>query len=413
MKPETEKNRARSKKNIALLSIMLIVVLSLAAGKLDDFYGKIADKDLGGDFFEYWAAGRLLLLGNNPYSPDQLLNMQLSAGFAKEKPIIMYNPPWALTFILPFCWQNYFHGKFLWLFFNFALVLFCSDLAWRLYGGSYQHRAWALILAFTFIPTLFMINMGQIVPMILLGVVGFLYLAKQRRYGLIGIPAVLIAIKPHTLYLFWIALLVWTLDRRYWWVIGSCAASFLAAMIIPLTFSVNILNQNIGCLRNHSPFYWATPSGGTALRLIFGVEKLWLPFLPALLGVAWFLIYYSRNRKTWEWNQHVPLVLLVSVMTAPFAWTWDYPVLLPVIMQVAVALFHGKKRRIATAGILFYFAINGVALILHVLLPADHLFFWMVPALLASYLILMHAPATATTTSSKTSRTNTEWKTFL
>ena len=80
-------------------------------------------------------------------------------------------------------------------------------------------RILAVIIAFTFVPTLFVLNMGQIAPLILLGVVGFLHFEKHKYWGLAGCALPLIAIKPHLLYLFWIALLLWVFDRGKWRII--------------------------------------------------------------------------------------------------------------------------------------------------------------------------------------------------
>src|SRR4051794_33614346 len=52
------------------------------------------------DFVEYWAAGRLLLEGSNPYDPDLVHELGRQAGRSDEG-ILMWNPPWALPLVLP------------------------------------------------------------------------------------------------------------------------------------------------------------------------------------------------------------------------------------------------------------------------------------------------------------------------
>jgi len=39
-----------------------------------------------GDSVQYWAAGKLMLAGSNPYSPEQVLNLRLKAGNLSEFP---------------------------------------------------------------------------------------------------------------------------------------------------------------------------------------------------------------------------------------------------------------------------------------------------------------------------------------
>src|SRR3954454_5750660 len=53
------------------------------------------------DFVEYWAAARLTLDGKNPYDPAQLLPLQRAAGRDTDEAIMMWNPPWSFTVVLP------------------------------------------------------------------------------------------------------------------------------------------------------------------------------------------------------------------------------------------------------------------------------------------------------------------------
>jgi hypothetical protein len=73
--------------------IALIVVLMLFSLELKWLYSKINADNVLPDFIEYWAAGRVILSSNNPYSPDQLFSLQKSAGWTKADPLMMYHPP--------------------------------------------------------------------------------------------------------------------------------------------------------------------------------------------------------------------------------------------------------------------------------------------------------------------------------
>src|SRR5262245_49181836 len=52
------------------------------------------------DFVEYWAAGRLLLGGQNPYDADLVHELERQVGRTDEG-ILMWNPPWSLPLVLP------------------------------------------------------------------------------------------------------------------------------------------------------------------------------------------------------------------------------------------------------------------------------------------------------------------------
>ena len=67
------------------------------------------------DFVAYWAATRLLLSGGNPYSTAALYQLQSSVGLQAANPMVMWNPPWTLTFSLPFGLVDFSTGQMLWL----------------------------------------------------------------------------------------------------------------------------------------------------------------------------------------------------------------------------------------------------------------------------------------------------------
>ncbi|MFQ5856515.1 MAG: glycosyltransferase family 87 protein [Anaerolineae bacterium] len=355
------------------------------------------------DFVAFWSAGRLLLTGNNPYSAEQLYALQKSVGSTYGIPMMFWNPPWTLLVTVPFGLLDYPVSRVLWLWLNLALVLLSVEWAWRLYGGSTRRRWLAQVVGFTFFPTLSALYLGQMGPLVLAGVVGFLHFERRRQWWLAGAVVLLIAIKPHRFYLFWVALLLWVLDRRQWSILLGGGLAGLGSTAISLFINPSVINQFLHGTTDHAPFYWMTPTLGTLLRVIFGWEKAWLPFLPAILGVLWFLFYWRRHRRTWVWPEQMPVLLMASMITAPLTWTHDQVVLLPALLQATVWLIHSRQRLTISLAVVVYVAISGLAL-LPILPSGDHWRIWMVPALLAGYLILRrqtgHQPGPSRATNS-------------
>ncbi len=337
------------------------------------------------DFLEYWAAGRLLLTGNNPYSPEQLLALQQSIGWPWGGPLMMWNPPWTLFFVIPFSLLSFNISRVVWLWLNLALVLLCTDWAWRFYGGPSRHRWLARLVSFTFLPTLLVLYLGQVGPLILAGVVGFLHFERRRQWWLAGASAVLIAIKPQLIFLFWIALVLWVLDRRQWSVFLAGGVAGLMAIAVPLLFNSSVVGQYIQTTTSEPPFYWETPTFGTALRLLYGQEKHWLQFVPTVLGVLWFLFYWQRHRSMWVWAEQMPVLLLVSLVTTSHRWTHDQVVLLPALMQAAAWVLRSHRHWTMALGGALYLALNGLALG-PITPPGDFWRIWMAPVLLLGYL---------------------------
>jgi hypothetical protein len=101
-----------------LFRTLLVLAASLLA--LQAFRTDVFKTFSLSDFGEYWAAGRLLLAHSNPYSPPALLALQSSVGFTRHDAIMMWNPPWALSIVLPFASLPYGMASFLWLIVKYS-----------------------------------------------------------------------------------------------------------------------------------------------------------------------------------------------------------------------------------------------------------------------------------------------------
>jgi hypothetical protein len=348
---------------------------------------------LADDTVEYWAAGRLNLTGGDPYAADQLLPLQRAAGRTTEV-LMMWNPPYTLALAMPLALAPYPLARLIWLLLSILSVLIAADWLWQLYGGAANRRWLALAVAFTFFATVTVLRMGQIGPVLLLGIAGFLRCERARRDGLAGAFLALIAIKPHLLYLIWPALLLWAVTARRWRVPVGAALALIAATASALIANPHVLGQYAAATAADSPLVWATPNFGSLLRTIFGFDRKWLQFVPLAPGVIWLAFYWRRHAADWRWPDHMPLLLLVSVTTAAFGWSFDLVVLLPAILVVTQrALAAGRDRSAersrrnqrARLLALTYIGFNAAAWALFSR-ASDFWQFWLAPALLVWYL---------------------------
>jgi hypothetical protein len=342
------------------------------------------------DFVEYWAATRLLLTGNNPYGPQELFELQRSVGWTDSIPLLMWNPPWTLSLILPFGLASFDVAQFLWLLLNIFIVVFCAKQLWLLYGGppTAYRRAWLVVL--TFAPAYLVLLLGQIGPLILLGLVGFLLCARDNHWKWAGAFTILISIKPHLLYLFWIALVLWIFEKRQWQLmIGVMVSGFIAATI-PLFFNSSVYSDYIQLNRTAklpTPYDWQTPTMGQAARFFFAPEAVWLQFVPSLIGIFWLLFYWHKSKNHWEWSAQLPILIVASLATASFAWSFDYIVLLPAIIQAASWLSRRRVLFRESPVIIVYVIIMTLYVLVFFLSPNDFWRFWLGPAFVIAYLI--------------------------
>jgi len=318
---------------------------------------------LRNDFVAYWAAGRLNLAGGNPYAPDQLLRLEQQAGWTRDEPLHLWNPPWLLAVIMPFSLPSYPVGGLLWLALNLGVTAIAIDWCWRLYGGSHRSRMLALIISFSFGPTLINFEFGQLAPLMLLGMGGFLHFEGQRRWFLAGVLPALALFKPQLVYLFWLALLLWAVkERRGMTLLGVVAACAVATAIAWLPNRA-VIGQYLASLVNSPVWAFLPHTAGGLLRFLLGTERLWVQFVLLPFGIAWLAAYWHRHHSHWDWAEQTPLLLLVSLVTTPYGWTSDEMVLLVPVLQMLALLQRVGRRSLTIGGILFYATFNVLMLL--------------------------------------------------
>ena len=340
------------------------------------------------DFVRYWAAGRLNLNGDNPYDPALIEQLQTEAGGqAPESGImpIMLNPPWALPLTMLFGWLDYPLSRLAWLMVNIALLLLCAEALWNYYDCPRRLRWVSWLVVFLFAPTISVLEKGQITPILLVGITGFIYFTEKRPNAwLAGISLALTTIKPQLIYLFGLSLLLWIIQKREWKVLVRAIACVFTLGAIAVAFNPSVYAEYIYAMRFYPTSEWATPTIGTHLRYWIDLDKTWLQLIPLLIGFAFLARFRRKQGTVWDWHKETPWLLMVSLATTPYAWTYDLVLLAPALVQVVSWLLR-DKRRWHNALILGFLAIlSALDLYLHRFWN-DFWFVWLAPSLLAWY----------------------------
>lgn len=380
----------RSRINLRRLLLICCILGSLVASQAGG--SELASPQHQGvrDFAAYWASARLLLATQNPYSPVQLLELQQKLGWQGMSPLVMWNPPWTFAVTLPFGLLDFATGQFLWLLLHVFLLLISTRLLWNIYGKPANRYRLAWFLTVTFVPTVFVLVIGQIAPLVLAGLTGFLYFERQGKKIAAGAVLALTFVKPHFLFLFWVVWIFWALQRRQWSLLAGAAIAGLVAAAMPLFFNPSVYQQYLELFRPTDlrlPLDLPAPTLRNAAKLLLQLDVGAWQTLPSFLAMVWVLFYWWRYRMDWQWSERLPLILIVSLTTSAYTWTFDQVVFLPAIIQGASWLVRQRLPWYKSIAALLYVGIDLAHGALRVFVAEELWYFWLAPALLVAYLI--------------------------
>ena len=294
------------------------------------------------DFLGYWTAAKLFVSGADPYSRPAVIALERAQGYTSLPLLMIFNPPWALPLIAPFSVFGYHTGRIAWLVTSMVINSFLALCLWRYWGGR-RRAAWVAIgIVATFLPMHVSECLGQVGPLMLASVTAFLFLIRSRRDFTAGLVLLGFGIKPQLLYLVFVAVVLWAIQKRKWKMLAGAALSFLVSTAVALIVNPNLM----GYWSNTYHVAMGVSSGiGGVLRGILGIQYTWLQFLPSAIGAIWFIWYWRRFRHEWDWQARLPLLLMVSVTTSVYSWEHDAILMLPAMMEVGV-LFSSACREV-------------------------------------------------------------------
>ena len=340
------------------------------------FAGKIAASR---DFVCFWATGQQLLHHANPYDAAAMKQIEQSAGLAKGYGVLfMRNPPYALPIVLALGLVGLRIGAFIWSLAIFACLLASVLILWRMHGKPKNHLHW---IGLSFGPALLCAIMGQTTGFALLGYVLFLSLHRTRPF-LAGMALWLCTLKPHLFIPFAAVLLVWIVFSRSFKILLGTIFALAASCAIVYLLNPNAWTQYAQMMRSAGLQSEYVPCLVVALRLWLWPAAAWLQYLAPLLGSVWALAYFWPRRNAWDWEKYGNLLVLVSLLAAPYSWVYDGGLAIPALMQ---GIYRTRSRPlllILTAASLAILVelVSGIPII-------SPLFLWTAPFWFAWYLL--------------------------
>ncbi|MDR3774117.1 MAG: glycosyltransferase family 87 protein [Terracidiphilus sp.] len=372
----------KARHDAADLSIVLVSGLTLAITALFLCVAPLTGQIAGArDFVVYWATGQQLANHANPYDADAMMRIERGAGLpAGYGVLFMRNPPWALPLALPLGWMGVRAGALAWSLVLLGCLWGSVHMVWQMHGRPSRLLNF---LGLSFAPALVCLIVGQTSLFALLGLVLFLRLNGRRPF-VAGMALWLCALKPHLFLCFGVALVAWVVVSRSYRVLLGAAAALLASSAAAWWIDPAAWADYAHMMRTYGIEKEFIPCWSVVLRLWVSPQTMVLQSLLPALGCGWALVYFWKRRHGWDWVRDGGLLVLVSILCAPYCWVFDQAVAIPALLAGA---YRCRMR-----GLLVILALASVAieagLVSGVKLPSP-LYLWTAPMWLAWYLLAM------------------------
>ena len=358
--------------SLALIVTALVLAMLPAAGHLQSSC----------DFISYWATGQQLVHHANSYDPIAMERIEHAAGWAGTGAYYMRNPPWALPLAWPLGLLSTRAAVLPWSLFMLALLAVSVRILWKLVSPTPGTRRVDL-LGYGFPPALLCVVMGQTSLFALLGLTLFLRLHRTRPF-FAGAALWLCTLKPHLFVPFALVLLAWIVVTRSYRILFGAAAAGAANCALTLAIDPAAFSQYLAWTHASGISSQPVPCLAVLLRKLIDPAATWLVLVPCIVAGVWALAYFWPRRRTWDWLGNGSLLMLVSLVAAPYCFLFDQCLAIPAL------LFAGA--RYASRGVLIALAALCVLVELQPLFfsaPAVAFWVWLLaaPAWLAWYLV--------------------------
>jgi hypothetical protein len=274
------------------------------------------------------------------------------------------------------------------------LLLLCASLAisvrlvWILHG---RPETSLNVLAYTFAPAIGCLFARQVSLFILLGLVLFLYWHQSRPF-LAGASLWLCLLKPHLFLPFGLVLLLWMVKNRSYKILAGTLSALAVSSIIVTLFDPMVWSHYIQMAKVQTVMDLQIPCISIMLRRFIKPHTLWIEYLPVLLASIWAIDYFRRHREDWDWLKHGSLLVLISLVAAPYSWFPDQAIAIPAILHGVYA----TRSRYLLMALALASAVFQVGIIRGVDFFHSPHYIWTGPAWVIWYLCAVHkkdAPA--------------------
>lgn len=311
------------------LRIVCALLLLAAGAGLSFWITSHSVRSVDKDSIEYWAASKLLLRHGDPYDDASVFQLEQEAGApVTTHAQLMFNPPCTLFFILPMGLFAPRVAVFLWSLMMIGCIVLSVRVLW-VHNGRHADRSH--LLAYVFAPVFACVVLGQIVALALLGISLFLWLERKRPL-LSGLSLSLLVVKPQLFLPFGAVLLFRAFQQKEYRVLAGSALGVIFLCSVPLAFDHQIFSQYVPAIHSANAVSNTMPTLSSLVHKLHPQYGL-LQYVLAICTCCWAVYWYIRRQQTWNWNREGLLLLMISVLVAPYSWFNDEVLMLPAVLN--------------------------------------------------------------------------------
>lgn len=342
-------NSRENLSNFTALCLWLITSVTMAA---------FAFLEYGQDFRGYYAAGRVLVEGGNPYDYAQVARVLVDVtGRAGNNPF--YYPLWFGWFVAPLSLLPFQAARALWMVVNVALWIAGLVRLRQLLGfprNGWRNWLWNLLATFLFAWTTWKFEQTGILLFVI--TVEILIAYKNAQWNRLGFFLALALLKPNIMLLPVLALGLWLIRTKNWRPV-LVAGVVLVALILITTLLTPDWYQPF-TLPNFGQGLTEVLDGpdqvtGTRLNTTLLDWLKWFSIPPTARNVIYGIIIIAGLwillQNIWKSNLILDVTitaLLVSFLITPYALQYDFPPLTVAMFAALAATDRSRSKWIPT-----------------------------------------------------------------
>jgi hypothetical protein len=320
------------------------------------------------DFFTFWLAGHLAILGQNPYITNIWIGGHNMFG-ASWIPNATYVYPLPLSlFFAPFGLLPLYQAFILWNFFTQYMIILSVSLLLMLNPGKLVKKFILPLFAgvIIFRPTLITLVNGQLSGFLLLVIVCMIFLWEHGKWWQGSALLPILALKPNLGVPIIILLSIYLIFQRKTSSIIAEVLSGLALITIGLAQNTNWISEflkagNIKLSQTFgfSPTIWGISALICKYRMNCSVA------FGTILGLIFMIAYlYFLTRKQSNISPALAVGFAISIMLllTPYTWPYDQLLLIVPIIIFTMSLAKAGYRFMPLA--LIFIVIDVIAIIL-------------------------------------------------